>query len=354
MHNPLQIFLQMKIPKMPPSNYLVIPLLFFFFLFSPLLFSTKATAIYSSHVCTDSNKYQANSTFQSNLNLLLSSLSSNATEGSHFYRTTIDSDTTNAINGLFLCRGDTVTATCYDCVTAAAGDLKRRCPVEKEAIIWYDVCMVRYSNQYFNYIVPGVDMSDSKSVASADLDRFNEFLAGLLNSLATEASNSADEKFATGEVKFNTSVTLYGLVQCTPELSLFDCNMCFRSAIASVPNCCDGKRGARVLLPGCNIRYEEYPFYNSTKILSPPVQKSRPSGRSRVEVILTFAIPIVAAMVLFTFGICSVMRKQTKSVIQLWRKTLKWLGRSMLSFLSFEPVKDRCFLSFNRQFGTTM
>ncbi|TKY51083.1 Cysteine-rich receptor protein kinase 25 [Spatholobus suberectus] len=322
MYNLLQVFLQTKITKMPPSNYFVIPSIFLF-LFSSLLLLTKAAPIYSSHYCTDSSNYQPNSTFQTNLNLLLSSLSSNATEGTHFYKTTIGSETPNAVKGLFLCRGDTLAAACHDCVATAAKDLKRRCPVEKEAIIWYDVCMVRYSNQELNNIVPGVDMYDSKNVARADLDRFNELLAGLLNALATRAANSADEKFATGEVNFTSSVTLYGLVQCTPELSLFVCNMCFKSAIAFVPNCCDGKQGARVLLPGCNIRYEVYPFYNVTKILAPPVPvvESRPSGRSRVEVILTFVIPIVAAMVLFTFGICSVMRKQARSVIQLWRKT---------------------------------
>lgn len=129
-------------------------------------------------------------------------------------------------------------------------------------------------------------MSDSKSVTSINLDRFNELLAGLLNSLATKAKNSADKKFATGEVNLTSSVTLYGLVQCTPELSLFDCRMCFSSAIAYVPNCCDGKRGARVLLPGCNIRYEVYPFYNSSNTLAPPVVKPRPSGTLLVSSIL--------------------------------------------------------------------
>lgn len=126
-----------------------------------------------------------------------------------------------------------------------------------------------------------MDLSASKSVARVDLNRFNELLAGLLNDLATKAAGSAEEKFATGEVNFTRSDTLYGLVQCTPELSTFDCNMCFRSAIASVPNCCDGNQGARVLLPGCNIRYELYPFYNSTtEALTPPVPvvQSRPSG----------------------------------------------------------------------------
>lgn len=38
--------------------------------------------------------------------------------------------------------------------------------------------------------------------------------------------------------------------------------------------------------------------------------------------ILAFVVPVVAAMVLFTFGICSVMRKQATSMIQLWRKTV--------------------------------
>ncbi|XP_057424959.1 cysteine-rich receptor-like protein kinase 25 [Lotus japonicus] len=310
--------------KMPPSKYSVVSPVFFS-LFSFLFFPTESSPIYSSHCCTDSIKYQPNSTFQTNLNLLLSSLSSNATGGSRFHRAVIGSETSNIVKGLFLCRGDTLAAACHDCVTAASRDLKRRCPVQKEAIIWYDECMVRYSNQSFlNNIVPGVDLSDTKSVAPGELNRFNELLAGLLNALATKAANSVDEKFATGEVNFTRSVTLYGLVQCTPELSLFDCNMCFRSAIASVPNCCDGKQGARVLLPGCNIRYDIYPFYSSSNnSLTPPVPvvQSRTSGRTRVEVILAFVIPIVAAMVLFTFGICSVMRKQARSMILLWRKT---------------------------------
>ncbi|KAK2423289.1 homeobox-leucine zipper protein ATHB-14 [Trifolium repens] len=119
------------------------------------------TPIYNSHVCTNSSKDQPNTTFQTNLNILFSSLSSNATNGNHFCQTTVASETPNAIKGLFLCRGDTLTTTCHDCVTAASTDLKRRCSVNKEAIIWYDVCTVRYSDNYLNNIVPIVDLSDS-------------------------------------------------------------------------------------------------------------------------------------------------------------------------------------------------
>ncbi|MED6180573.1 hypothetical protein PIB30_011334 [Stylosanthes scabra] len=307
---------------MAASGFCVISSVFLF-LFRFILFSTKAVPVYSSHYCTGSLKFEPNSTFQTNLNLLLSSLISNATEGSHFYRTRVGSAAPNSVTGLFLCRGDTLSAACHDCVAGAATEIKQKCPVEKEAIIWYDICMLRYSNQsILNNIVPGVDLFNAKNVSVKELERFNELLANLLNGLASKAANSMeDNKFATGEVNLTRTETLYGLVQCTPELSSFDCKMCFSSAIASVPNCCDGKQGARVLLPGCNIRYEVYPFYNSTKSLTPPVLQSRPLGRNRVEVVLPFFIPIAAAMVLFAFGICSAMGKQARDVIQLWKKT---------------------------------
>ncbi|KAK2414208.1 cysteine-rich receptor protein kinase [Trifolium repens] len=100
-----------------------------------LILSSQSAPIYNSHVCTNSSKDQPNTTFQTNLNILFSSLSSNATKGNHFYQTTVASETPNAIKGLFLCRSDTLTTTCHDCVTAASTDLKRRCSVNKEAII---------------------------------------------------------------------------------------------------------------------------------------------------------------------------------------------------------------------------
>ncbi|KAK4258891.1 hypothetical protein QN277_005288 [Acacia crassicarpa] len=289
------------------------------FLFSHLFFFfvlREAAPIYSSHVCTDSIKYQPNSTFQFNLNLLLSSLSSNATQGSHFFRTRLSV----VINGLFLCRGDTLTTTCSDCVSAASREIKRRCPVQKEAIIWYDVCMLRYSNQSPNNIVPSTEISNTKNVDPKNKERFNEILAGMLNSLAAKAVNSQKDKFETDEVNFARTEKLFGLVQCTPDLTVFDCNMCLKSAIASVPNCCDGKLGATVLLPACNIRYELFPFFNTTPSSNPPAIQTRPSGRSNFSVILGFVIPIVAVVTLFAFGFCSFTGKQGRDMLLSCRK----------------------------------
>lgn len=253
------------------------------YLFTSFFCLSEASPIYNSHACTDSLKYKPNSTFQTNLNLLLTYLSSNSTiQGIHFFQTQLTDDRNNdIINGLFLCRGDTLAATCSDCVSAAARDIKIRCPFQKEAIIWYNVCMLRYSSQSFNNIVPSTDISNATNVALEDKERFDEVLAGMLNSLADKAVNSED-KFETEEVKFMRKEKLFGLVQCTPDLTKFMCNMCLRSAIASVPNCCDGKLGATVLLPACNIRYELFPFFNSTTSSSSntPAIQSPPSGNA--------------------------------------------------------------------------
>lgn len=60
-----------------------------------------------------------------------------------------------------------------------------------------------------------------------------------------------------------TTRSLPPLAQCTPDLSPNDCRTCLNSAVESLPLCCDGKVGGRVLFPSCKLRYELYPFYRS-------------------------------------------------------------------------------------------
>ena len=69
--------------------------------------------------------------------------------------------------------------------------------------------------------------------------------------------------FATGEMEIGGTDKLYGLVQCTRDLSAGDCHKCLETAIAALPSCCDGKQGGRVVGGSCNIRYELYPFFNA-------------------------------------------------------------------------------------------
>jgi hypothetical protein len=250
-------------PKMPSFKFLIFLSSLFVILLLSLASGNEAAPTYLSHYCSNSTFFTANSTYQSDLHIVLSSLSSNATRATGF-----SNASAGEVSGLFLCRGDVNTTVCQDCVANATKEMPGRCPLDKVAIIWYDECLLRYSNQsIFATVneVPGVSMSSTQVILEAERDRFNELLARTMNSLATLASNSLTaKKFATEEEAFNSSQTLYSLVQCTPDLTVSDCERCFQSAIGGLPTCCGGKQGGRVLLPSCNIRYELYPFYNFT------------------------------------------------------------------------------------------
>ena len=231
---------------------------------------------YLYHVCTNTtiNNSSTNGVYRSNLNSLLSSLSSNVT--SEFRNASV-----GGVYGLFLCRGDVNATACRDCVAFAANDVVKRCPTEGIAVIWYDECQLRYSNRSFFGTVattPGVYLWSSANVT--DEERFKELLNVTMKEAATEAARGepGEKKFGTRDADFNGFQRLYNLAQCTPDLSSQDCDGCLTDAIANLPVCCDGKLGGRVLFPSCNIRYEFYPFYTqNTSSSSPPPTASPPA-----------------------------------------------------------------------------
>ncbi|KAJ6401846.1 hypothetical protein OIU84_014005 [Salix udensis] len=228
-------------------------------------------------VCSNETTYTSNSTYQANLNLLLSSLVSNATRSNlnGFYNSSVGLDPDD-VHGLFLCRGDVSKNACQNCVALAAELATQRCPVEKVVVLWYDLCLLRYSNRAFFSTMdrePEVTLINTQNIAS-EPERFNRLVATTMNdtvTLATSAKSGA-KKFAVKEVYFNEFRNLYSLVQCTPDLSTSDCNRCLRIAISTLPSCCSQRAGARVLYPSCNIRYETYEFYSTTAVAleSPP------------------------------------------------------------------------------------
>ena len=93
----------------------------------------------------------------------------------------------------------------------------------------------------------------------SDPAEFNYKTKDLLTQLANEASVSP-KSYATGELKLGESKKLYGLTQCTRDLSSADCKKCLNDAISELPTCCDEKEGVRVVGGSCNFGYEIYPF----------------------------------------------------------------------------------------------
>ncbi|XP_059443150.1 cysteine-rich receptor-like protein kinase 10 [Corylus avellana] len=280
---------------------------------------TEAAATYLAHVCPNTTTFTANSTYQSNLNHLLGSLTSNATRTTGFYNTTASAgNSVDTVYGLFLCRGDLSPDACRDCAADATKDVVDRCPNEKVAVAWYDECMLRYSNQdIFSSMVtdPSILMWNTQNIS--EQNQFALLVRTTMNDLASGVSNLGPgaKKFGTKEANFTALQTLYTLAQCTADLSGSDCNRCLQIAISNVVGCCGGKLGARALFPSCNARFEIYPFYQSVATVPPPPGTvSTPKGKDKISAVTIIAIvvPISVFGVLCVMGYCFLTRRARK------------------------------------------
>ncbi|KAK9269105.1 hypothetical protein L1049_000874 [Liquidambar formosana] len=243
-----------------------------------LSLTTAQLPPYPFHACSNTTNYTSNSAFPSNLNLTFSSLIANATNGDGFYNASHGQNSDKAY-ALFLCRGDISPSSCQTCIKENSEEIIRRCPNQKEAVIWDTECMVRYANRsIFSRMEESPELYLWNVNNVSDPDHFKATLASLMSSLVTRAVTvSSSNMFAAGDVNLTLFNRLYALVQCTPDLSLSDCKKCLSGSIGQIPVCCDGKQGGIILRPSCNIRYEIYTFYDPAAAapgLSPPATSS--------------------------------------------------------------------------------
>ena len=216
-----------------------------------------------NNICSGSENFTTNDQYESNLRKLLGNLNYQTpplgfglgSVGWYPYQT----------YGLALCRGDIAAADCKACVNEASNEIHKRCPYDKGAIIWYDNCLLKYSNKDFLGQIDNENwfyLLNVQNVSEPTI--FNQKTRELLSQLAKNASFTV-KKYAVGELKLGLgeSTKLYGLAQCTWDLSTIECFQCLYNAIDQLPSCCDGKQGGRVVGGSCNIRYEIYPFVSA-------------------------------------------------------------------------------------------
>ncbi|KAJ6767271.1 CYSTEINE-RICH RECEPTOR-LIKE PROTEIN KINASE 25 [Salix purpurea] len=309
------------------------PLKFYIILLSLLniaiIILAQEDANYLTHTCENATTSTMNSTYRVNLNLVLSSLASNATRNNinGFYNTSFGQNS-DQVYGLFICRGDVSNTACQNCVTFATNDVVQRCPIGIASIILYDECHLRYSNSNF---FSKVDQNAFWYMWNAqnttyEPQRFNNLVATSVNDCATQAASAPPgaKKFAVNQTYIDGFQNIYSLAQCTPDLSSFDCNTCLRAVIAGLPSCCSSKIGGRVFAPSCYIRYEITEFYNATAVAVeslppppplPPMTLPVPEGKSAVSTVLIIAIviPIAVTIVLFCMGFCFLRRRARKT-----------------------------------------
>ncbi|EOA16184.1 hypothetical protein CARUB_v10004325mg [Capsella rubella] len=280
----------------------------FLFVFSSLTSSTvwAQNHTYVGHACRDERTFTRNSTYFTNLKTLWSSLSSrNASYTTGFQNATAGQEP-DKVTGLFLCRGDLSPEVCRSCVTFSINESLTLCPNQREGVLYYDECMLRYSDRNILSTVSldGVGLgalstSSNKDVPSNQFQLFNKVLLLTMNQAASYAAVSS-RKFDARKANITASQTVYGLVQCTPDLTTQDCYTCLQKATNQLAT---NKLGGRSLFPSCSSRFDISPFYNETAVRPPPPPVSAPplprkGGKSKLLVLPIVASTIVVVLLL--------------------------------------------------------
>ncbi|KAF8700471.1 hypothetical protein HU200_034414 [Digitaria exilis] len=204
-------------------------------------------------MCGNSGNYTTNSTYQGNLARLATAISLNA----------------SASPALFA-KGS----------VGSVPEIAYALALLRDATIYYDACYLRFSNQNF---LPDTGSNDNELIVwngqnvSSPVRAFDAAVGVLLNATGDNVTANPTRLFATGEEAFDASnPTIYGLTQCTPDMSPAECRSCLGGIIGLLPGYLSGRKGRRVLGVRCNFRYEIYSFFSGAPTLRLSAQSSPP------------------------------------------------------------------------------
>ncbi|KAL6514626.1 hypothetical protein OROGR_020205 [Orobanche gracilis] len=275
---------------------LILRLLLSFVCYLLLVISISSAEIISVRYCNPSEgrgNYTTNSTYHTNLNTLLSNLTeTNNNNYGGFYNLSYGQNP-NKVYAIGLCRGDIKTDDkCRSCLNNARLNLTQYCPNQKEAYGWYDdeTCLLYYSDTsiFGVLIIEPWDYSWDGKNEMVDVVQFNTSLINLMDSLikraAASGGDSSSRKYATASVVGpNNHQTIYGLVQCRPDLSGIECSGCLNESILALPGCCNNMKGARILRPSCILRYGTNTLFYDPAADAPPPSPSTNNTSSQEQ-----------------------------------------------------------------------
>ncbi|MQL84471.1 hypothetical protein Taro_016956 [Colocasia esculenta] len=328
----------MALPLRPLSSPELVHLLLGLLL---LVAPIATTARPLSQLCPDSGAdFAANGTYSSNVNRLTSILTTNGPAAGYLNATV--GDFPERVYGFILCRGDKTAADCRSCLATAAVEILQACPYKRTALVWYDNCMLKFSNLYFFSVSDSTwfGMRNQKFLPE-DNGQFYTQLDALMKAVVRYAAyNASARMFGTGVANYSDpeNPTIYALGQCTRDQTPDDCSSCLTGINDDIQTRYRWRRGARILKSTCNFRYELYLFYDGPSMvwvplprnatwrvlqapaaapLPPPTAQPAAQGKRKKKnqtgTVLAIAIPVGAALMLATvLCICCSCHKQEK------------------------------------------
>ncbi|KAF8035772.1 hypothetical protein BT93_C1714 [Corymbia citriodora subsp. variegata] len=271
------------------------------FMLSFFTLKTESIITISRHYCSNSSTFTPKSTYEANLNLLLYFLSSRAESGYGYFNMSEGKPSNDdAVYGSFLCRGDVTEDMCIECVTNAAVRIKEICPMAKVSILWFDECMLQYSDcNFFSATEKAPLLYEYDGENIKEPTELMKLLNKTMDQLIAPAAARPDKKYAYIEAYFKSRrITLYTFVQCRPDILAAHCEDCLQNATSNLLTIQTGKIGGRILLPSCFVRFETYPFY---EIVSKGEKKRQSSSKLVIEITsATSAVMLLCVVLCFT------------------------------------------------------
>lgn len=229
----------------------------------------------------DKGNYTEGSTFERNRKSLFDSLVEGANQTG--FNSSVYGESPDKIYGLFQCRADMTVDQCYTCWQLATTTIQQECGRTVGSRTWPFHCFLRYQNYSF------IGQMQTDSVINVEgfggdtgvfiPTDFQAAAKNLLNNLSGEAAPQTNRS-AFGTALDSLSQTIYGLVQCSRDITTADCTTCLSYAI-NVIFTSNPTAGVQYWSRSCILRYEIYPFFNSSVL--PPAPAEGPANGKRIK-----------------------------------------------------------------------
>ncbi|WVZ66164.1 hypothetical protein U9M48_015429 [Paspalum notatum var. saurae] len=299
-------------------------------------------AAYSEYSCNGTTgNFTAGSAFAANLDRLVAALPSNASSSASLFSSASVGAAPDTAYGLALCRGDVADPrACSACLADSFSRLRRLCGADGDATLYADLCTARYSRG--NFLAPArrgdnapvinaLDVNastyygwDARNATSRTL--FLSLVGTLFGEMAMYAAynSSAARLFATAAMYVNPQLpTVYGLVQCTPDLSRAECWDCLQGLQDLNRRWYDGREGGRILGLRCSFRYEAYHFFAGMPEVriglppddapsSSPAAEGHGSNRSKVLAI-ALIVSVTAFCAMIAAGLVTIRAQRKRA-----------------------------------------
>ncbi|CAA0841389.1 Cysteine-rich receptor-like protein kinase 25 [Striga hermonthica] len=296
----------------------------FFLAWNILLHTNLIQLAAQSHECLTNGSHPIDNEYANNLNSLLYSVPNNLGQDG-FFQDSVGWRGPETASVAVLCRGDVQLAECRDCLRYIISFLPTSCPNHRRAFGWSDFCTLHYSDEN---LTQRLDTSarlyqwNTHNIDSPAPDMFMRDLTRLLFDLSARAAGSTRKVAAGNIVTGRDHRDIFAMVHCTPDLSPDNCSACLRLICADVAQFWNRRRGGRVIVPSCNLRYEVNKFYNETRLreLTAPTEFLFCVGTNHGNNSSSSPSEIV---VIVLVSVCSVLAAVAATVWLLLRRRMK-------------------------------